>query len=268
MPNKTLKITVLGCGSSTGVPIIGCHCSICTSTNPKNHRLRTSLLITHNEQNVVIDTSTDFRLQALRYNINKVHSVLFTHHHADHVHGLDELRIYTNRHKYRIPCYAKKETLVHLKKIFFYIFDKNTQVGGGIPQVELIEVEEPFYASDIKITPIEIFHGKLAINGYRFSDIAYITDCSKIPDHSKTKLRNLKLLFINALRPEPHPTHFGISEALNVIEELRPKRAVLTHLGHAIDFETTQKSFPENVCLAYDGMEFNFLIPYSGFNST
>lgn len=255
MPNN-FKITVLGCGTSTGVPVIGCHCSVCKSTNPKNNRLRSSILIQHNKQNILIDTSVDFRLQALRHKIENIHTVLFTHHHADHVHGLDELRIYTSRHKSRIPCYGRKETLDNIRKIYFYAFDKKTQTGGGIPRIEFIEVENPFHASGIKITPIEVFHGRLTITGYRFFDVAYLTDCSNIPDDSKNKLYELKLLFINALREEPHPTHFNISEALKVIEELKPERAVLTHLGHNIGFEALQKDLPEDVSLAYDGMEF------------
>lgn len=252
------KITVLGCGTSTGVPVIGCHCPVCKSTNPKNNRLRSSILIQHNKQNIVIDTSVDFRLQALRHNIENVHTVFFTHHHADHVHGLDELRVFTSRNKNRIPCYGRKETLDNIRKIYFYAFDGRTQAGGGIPQIEFIEVENPFHVSGIKITPVEVFHGKLTITGYRFFDVAYITDSSNIPDYSKNALKNLKLLFINALREDPHPTHFSISEALNVIEELKPERAVLTHLGHNIDFEALQKDLPEGVSLAYDGMEFVF----------
>ena len=255
MPNN-LKITVLGCGTSTGVPVIGCHCSVCKSNNPKNKRLRSSILIQHNNQNIIIDTSVDFRFQALKFNIENVHAVLFTHHHADHVHGLDELRVFTSRHKNRIPCYGRKETLSYLKKIYFYAFDEKVQAGGGIPQIELIEVEDPFPVFGINIIPLKVFHGKLLITGYRFFDVAYITDSSKIPDDSKKALYGLKLLFINALRDEPHPTHFNISEALSVIEELKPERAVLTHLGHKINFEEKRKDFPENVSFAYDGMEF------------
>ncbi len=253
--SNNFKITVLGCGTSTGVPVIGCHCPICKSNNPKNKRLRTSILLQRNNQNIIIDTSVDFRLQALKFNIENVHAVLFTHHHADHVHGLDELRVFTSRHKSRIPCYGRKETLSYLKKIYFYAFDEKVQAGGGIPRIELIEVEDPFHVFGIKIIPLEVFHGKLSITGYRFFDVAYITDSSKIPDASKKMLHGLKLLFINALREEPHPTHFNISEALSVIEELKPERAVLTHLGHQINFEKTPKKFPENVSFAYDGME-------------
>ncbi len=238
------------------MPVIGCHCPICKSNNPKNNRLRTSILIQHNNQNIIIDTSVDFRYQALKFNIENVHAVLFTHHHADHVHGLDELRIFTSRYKSRIPCYGRKETLSYLKKIYFYAFDENVQAGGGIPRIELIEVEDPFHLLGIKIIPLKVFHGKLVITGYRFLDDAYITDSSKIPDDSKKALYGLKLLFINALREEPHPTHFNISEALSVIEELKPERAVLIHLGHQINFEKTPKNFPENVSFAYDGMEF------------
>jgi len=196
----------------------------------------------------------------LRFNIRDVHAVLFTHHHADHVHGLNELRIYTIKKKYRIPCFGRKETLEHLKKIFFYIFEKKTQAGGGLPQIELIEKKAPFNVSGLKIIPVEALHGKLVITGYRFSDVAYITDCSYIPEDSKNLLHNLKLLIINALRKEPHPTHFNISDALRVIKELRPEQAVLTHLGHNIDYDVVQKELPENVFLAYDGMEFDFLI--------
>lgn len=256
MLNKTFKITVLGCGTSTGVPVIGCHCPICKSTNLKNNRLRTSILISYNQQNIIIDTSVDFRLQALRFNIDNVHAVLFTHHHADHVHGLDELRIYTQKQKDRIPCYGIKETLEHLRKIFFYIFDENTQTGGGLPRLSFIENKGPFFVCGLKVIPVEVFHGKMVITGYRFLDVAYITDCSKIPDYSKNALHGLKLLFINALREAPHPTHLNVSGALDIVKELKPEKAVLTHLGHMIDFESVQKKLPENVYLAYDGMEF------------
>jgi phosphoribosyl 1,2-cyclic phosphate phosphodiesterase len=258
VPKKPIKIKILGCGTSTGVPVIGCNCSVCKSKNPRNNRLRASLLISHNQQNIVIDTSADFRWQALRFDIRDVHAVLFTHHHADHVHGLNELRIYTVKNNYPIPCYGIKETLEHLKKTFFYIFDKETQAGGGLPQIELIEKKTPFNVSGLKIIPVEALHGKLVITGYRFSDFAYTTDCSYIPEGSKSLLRNLKLLIINALRKEPHPTHFNISEALQIIKELKPEQAVLTHLGHNIDYDVVQKELPDNVFLAYDGMEFNF----------
>ena len=215
-------------------------------------------MIQHNKQNIIIDTSTDFRFQALRSNIENVQAVLFTHHHADHVHGLDELRIFSHKNKNRIPCYGIKESLHYLKKIYFYAFDEKVQIGGGVPQIELIEVEQPFFVSGIKIIPVQVFHGKLTITGYRFFDVAYITDSSKIPDASKSMLKNLKLLFLNALREKPHPTHFCISEALDVIEELKPEQAVLTHLGHQLDYEKENKNLPENVSIAYDGMEFQF----------
>lgn len=255
MLKNNIKITVLGSGTSTGVPVIGCHCSVCKSSNPKNKRLRSSILIQHKKKNIIIDTSVDFRLQALKFNVENVDSVLFTHHHADHVHGLDELRVFTSRYKTRIPCYGIKETLKYLKKIYFYAFDGKVQKGGGIPKIDLIEVEKTFKASGIKITPIKVFHGKLKITGYRFFDVAYLTDCSSIPDRSKKSLKNLKLLFLNSLRPEPHPTHFSVSEALDVIEELKPERAVLTHLGHLIDYNKMQKKLPRNVTFAYDGLE-------------
>lgn len=257
MPNN-FKITVLGCGTSTGVPVIGCHCPVCKSNNPKNNRLRSSILIQHNNQNIIIDTSVDFRFQALKFNIENVHAALFTHHHADHIHGIDELRVFMNRHKSRLPCYGRKETLSNIKKIYFYAFDEKIQTGGGIPKIELIEVQDPFHVSGIKITPFDVYHGKMTITGYRFFDVAYITDSSKVPDASKKILNNLELLFINALRETPHPTHFSIPEALSVIEELKPERAILIHLGHNIDFETTQKNLPENVSLAYDGLELPF----------
>jgi phosphoribosyl 1,2-cyclic phosphate phosphodiesterase len=203
--------------------------------------------------NILIDTSTDLRQQALLHGIRRVDAVLFTHSHADHVHGIDELRSFNHIQSGRIPCYANQETISNIRKICYYIFDENTQVGGGIPLLDMFPVEKSFELFGLRIQPVPILHGRLEILGYRIGDIAYITDCSEFPASSLQYMKNLDLLFVNALRLEPHSTHFSLSQALDLIESIRPKMGILTHLGHQIDYHQDYQ-LPENVELAYDGM--------------
>lgn len=248
-----MRITVLGSGTSTGVPFIGCDCPVCSSSSVKNKRLRSSLFLSSGEKSILIDTSTDLRQQALLYGIRRIDAVLFTHSHADHVHGIDELRSFNHIQNGRIPCYANKETIANIRRIFYYIFDDGTQVGGGIPQLDMFVVENAFELFGLKIQPVPVIHGRLEILGYRIGDMAYITDCSEFPASSLAYIENLDAMFINALRPEPHRTHFNISQALDLLEKARPKRGILTHLGHQIDYHGEYR-LPENVELAYDGM--------------
>lgn len=250
----TLKITVLGSGTSTGVPCIGCDCPICASDSHRNKRLRSSLFIETSQGNLLIDTSTDLRRQALAYRVRRIDAVLYTHAHADHVHGIDELRSFSYMQKGRIPCYGNPQTIAAIKRMFFYIFDPDTQVGGGIPRLDMHPVEEAFLWRDIEIRPIPVIHGKLLIHGYRIHRMAYITDCSEFPESSLPLLEGLDLLFINALRPSPHPTHFSMEQALELIHAAQPRRAIITHLGHQIDYHADY-GFPGNVELAYDGMQ-------------
>jgi phosphoribosyl 1,2-cyclic phosphate phosphodiesterase len=252
-----MKIIFLGTGTSTGVPTLCCPCDVCRSEDPRNRRLRASILVRNGDHHLLVDTSTDLRQQCLRHNITRLDSVLYTHPHADHVHGIDELRCFNFFNKTRIPCYGNEATLKTLQKNFSYIFNGIKPEGGGIPQLALHTVYNPetFELGGMHITPVEVLHGSMTILGYRFNNIAYVTDCSGIPEAARKTLKGLDVLILNALGFKPHPTHFCLSQSLQAIEELKPKRAILTHINHTFDHETVSKDLPENVVLAYDGME-------------
>ena len=236
-----------------------CDCEVCRSGDPKNKRLRASILVSENGHNILVDTSTDLRQQCLRYHIQHVNHVLFTHHHADHVHGIDELRSFNYFNKTVIPCYGNEPTVKELTEKFGYIFSNGAvQIGGGLPQLKLHTInEEAFTLGGILVEPLEITHGKLNIAGYKVNNSAYITDCSGIPEKTQKKLVGLDLLIINALGFAPHPTHFNLDQALNAIEILKPKRALLTHINHKYDHSKISKELPINVALAYDGLTVN-----------
>ncbi len=251
-----MKILFLGTGTSTGVPSLCCDCEVCKSDDPRNKRLRASALIQNNGHTILIDTSTDLRQQCLSYKVKEIHSVLYTHSHADHVHGIDELRSFNYFNQTKIPCYGREETLSEIKRNFSYIFDDNAQKGGGLPQLTLGQVgDEPFSLGETTITPLDIIHGRIMISGYKLNNAAYITDASGIPDATRDKLKGLDLLILNALGFKPHPTHFCLEEALAEVEKIKPKRTILTHINHAYDFEKVNRELPDRVELAYDGME-------------
>ncbi len=249
-----MRLTILGCGTSTGVPVIGCHCSVCTSTNPRNRRTRASVLVTVRHRNILIDTSTDLREQSLANNIERIDAVLFTHPHADHIHGIDDLRAFNLLQKGAIPCYGSEQTLRRIRNIFEYIFvdDEN---DGWKPSLITHTINSPFNLYDIEIIPLDVYHGRNIITGFRIDSIAYITDCSGIPEDSLNELMGLDVLVISALRHKPHPSHFSIKEAIEVSEHLKPRRTILTHLSHSVDYERDSKALPPSVELAYDGME-------------
>ncbi len=249
-----MKVTVLGCGTSTGVPVIGCRCNVCTSEDDKNKRTRSSLLVTANSKNILIDTSTDLRYQALAHKIERIDAVLYTHPHADHIHGIDEMRSFNIIQKSQIPCYGSEFTINRIRGMFDYIFTTDAN-DGWKPELETFQISTPFDLFGLLIQPVNVYHGKMQILGFRIGRLAYITDCSRIPDDSKRELKSLDLLVIGALRYKPHPTHLSIQEAVQIGEELQPKRVVLTHLSHNLDYTETNKSLPEGFELAYDGME-------------
>jgi phosphoribosyl 1,2-cyclic phosphate phosphodiesterase len=250
-----VDVTFLGTGTSIGIPVIGCSCAVCLSTDSKNNRLRPSILIGLEGKNLLIDTATDFRVQALRFGVGRLDAILFTHWHADHVFGLDDIRIFNAYQRHIIPCYGNKETVRHLRHIFSYAFEA-TQAGGGKPKVDLMTIHEEFELFGRMIEPVEVYHGKLKIFGYRLGKMAYVTDCSKIPEQSIERLKNLEVLILGALRYTPHPTHFTLDEALRMVDRLSPGKAYLTHLSHAFDHDKTNRELPENVSLAYDGLRF------------
>ncbi|MDX2033380.1 MAG: MBL fold metallo-hydrolase [Blastocatellia bacterium] len=252
-----MRITLLGTGTSVGVPMIGCECAVCLSEDPRDKRLRTGLMIEHNEQVVIVDISPDFRQQALREKIDRVDALLITHCHADHAYGLDDLRPINFKHG-ATPVYASEITWQGLRRVFSYIFDR-THVGGGLAQVVPLLISEPFETCGLRVTPIPVIHGKLEVTGYRFSDgareMAFITDCNRIPEASLELLRGLDLLIIDALRFKPHPTHLHMEQTLAYIAEVRPRRALLTHIGHDIGYAAVGPTLPEGVEIAYDGLK-------------
>lgn len=249
-----MRITVLGCGTSTGVPIIGCHCEVCASQDIKNKRTRSSLLIQAQNKNILIDTSTDLRHQSLANGLERIDAVLFTHHHADHIHGIDDLRAFNLAQRASIPCFASLKTVQRIESIFNYIFNNNSSDESWKPDLDISAIDGPFDLFSIKIEPVEVLHGKNLILGFRIGKLSYVTDCSEIPDCSYEKLYGTELLILGALRHKPHPTHFTVAQALEASSRIGAKRTVLTHLSHSIDYEKESAELPKGVELAYDGM--------------
>lgn len=250
-----MKVTFLGTGTSSGVPVIGCNCLTCVSDNPKNKRTRSSILISlENGKNILVDTAVELRQQVIRSGVTHVDAVLYTHAHADHVHGLDDIRFFNMRQKTSIPCYANKLAVNSLRKMYYYIFEDG-QVGGGKPLITLNQVDDIFQVEDEKVIPISAYHGTLPIYGYRVRNFVYLTDVNSIPESSYALLEDIDVLVLGALKPTPHPTHFTLSEALEVIDRIKPKKAYLTHTGHKLEYDETSASLPENVFLSYDGLE-------------
>jgi len=251
-----MKITFLGTGTSQGIPVIGCSHEVCLSDNRKDKRLRSSVLIEWDEYTYVIDCGPDFRQQMLRAKVNRIDGIVFTHYHADHTAGLDDIRPFSQRYG-KVPFYAKKDVIENLKERFNYIFTKKNKYLGA-PSIALNEIEnKPFILGNVDVVPIVIEHGKLKMFGFKFEQFAYITDAKFISDTEKEKLYNLDILVVNALRIDTHPTHFNLQEALDLIKQLQPKRAYLTHISHKLGFHAeVSKLLPENVFLAYDGLSF------------
>ena len=248
-----MKLTFLGTGTSTGVPSIACDCETCLSDDPRDKRLRVSILIEHHGKKILVDTSIDFRQQALRAKIARLDAVLITHCHVDHVFGLDDIRPLNFRYG-AMGVYANEVAWTDLRRIFKYIFEP-THFGGGLPQLipHAVEPNAPFCIDDdLEITPLEVIHGKLPVIAYRFNDFAYATDLNFIPDETIAGLQGLDVLVLDCVRLKPHSTHLGLTEALEYAERINPKRTYLTHLNHDILHERDSKLLPENVSFAYD----------------
>ena len=249
-----MKITFLGTGTSQGIPIIGSDHPVCKSDNPKDNRLRSSVLINWDNNNFVIDCGPDFRTQMLNSNCSKIDAIIYTHEHSDHVAGLDDIRpFFFNQGK--IPIYAHERVLNELKKRFYYIFDDNYAYPGSPKVIENI-ISSNFNINEKKIVPIDALHRDLQIFGYRFENFAYLTDVKSIKKEEINKLHDLEVLVINALRIEEHYSHFNLHQALEFITEVKPRKAYLTHISHMLGFhDEVQKILPKNVFLAYDGLE-------------
>jgi len=249
-----MKVTFLGTGTSQGIPIIGSDHPVCKSDNPKDRRLRSSVLINWDNYNFVIDCGPDFRTQMLNSNCSKIDAIIYTHEHSDHVAGLDDIRPFFFKQG-KIPIYAHKRVLNELKKRFYYVFDENYSYPGSPKVIENI-ISSNFNINNKEIIPIDALHKDLQIFGYRFEKFAYLTDVKTIEDKEINKLNNLDVLVVNALRIEHHYSHFNLEQALEFIKIVKPKKAYLTHISHMLGFhDEVQKILPENVFLAYDGLE-------------
>jgi phosphoribosyl 1,2-cyclic phosphate phosphodiesterase len=254
------RLTVLGSGTSMGVPTIGCDCAVCHSSDPHDRRTRPSVMIEYNGKVVLIDTTPDFREQAIRENIRQIDAVLYTHTHADHILGIDDLRPLSFRHKpNKMPLYARPEAADFIRSMFRYIFDADYKFGG-LPLVELKTIEGPVELFGARFEPVVVIHGEAEIFGFRFGSAAYLTDHSEIPEASFAKLQNLDILFLDALRYKPHPTHSTVDNSLQIVERLKPKRAFFTHICHDLAHEKANASLPPHVRLSYDGMKLEFEI--------
>lgn len=260
---SAFELIFLGCGTSTGVPMIGCDCEVCHSTDPRNWRTRPSVLLRTPRGNILIDTSPEMRLQLIREKPGPVHAILYTHGHADHLFGLDDSRLFARALNGRpVPVYCESEVEALIRTVFSYAFvdEKKRPPSGGVPRLNFHTIEPncKFPILDYEVVPLRLHHGRFKVLGFRFGDLAYCTDVSKIPDESWEQLQGLDVLVLDALRFEKHPTHFSLAEALEVIEKLKPRRAFLTHLSHQFDYQTVSQNLPPNVQLAYDGLRLNW----------
>jgi phosphoribosyl 1,2-cyclic phosphate phosphodiesterase len=252
-----MTLTFLGTGTSTGVPIIPCDCPVCTSSDPHDKRLRPSVLLEYDGRAVVIDTTPDFRTQALREHMTRLDAVVYTHGHADHIMGLDDTRVFYFRQQVPIPIYADARCMETLRSTFAYIF-KDDYPYGGVGKLDPRLIEGPFDLWGLNMTPIPVLHGRLPIYGFRFHNTAYVTDVSEIPESTFPLLQGLDTLILDGLRPNPHPTHFSLAQSLAVVERVKPRRAYLTHIAHELGHEATNATLPSNIQLAYDGLKLEF----------
>jgi phosphoribosyl 1,2-cyclic phosphate phosphodiesterase len=259
--SHTRVFTFLGTGTSVGVPMIGCDCVVCQSPNPRNHRYRCSVLIRTPQGNILIDTPPELRLQLIRENVRLIHATLFTHYHADHLFGLDDLRPVSRMLGRPIPLYCTAEVEGKIRTAFAYAFGPEAESlpAGMIPKLGFERIDsDPFRVLDEYVTPIPMRHAHFDVLGFRIGDVAYCTDVSEIPRESWPRLEGLRVLILDALRFKPHPAHFGLEQALDVIRHFTPERAYLTHMCHEMEHETVNRMLPSNVQLAYDGLSFEF----------
>jgi phosphoribosyl 1,2-cyclic phosphate phosphodiesterase len=253
-------LTVLGSGTSMGVPTVGCTCAVCQSGDPHDRRLRPSIMVQYDGRTVVIDTSPDFREQAIREQIRRIDAVLYTHGHADHILGLDDVRPLSFPRVTgggKIPLYASERTAKTIQSVFRYIFDGDYKYGG-LAQVEMHIIDGPIQLFGASFTPLVVNHGDYPIEAYRFGSAAYLTDFSTIPDETMAHLQGLDILILDALRHNPHPTHSTVANSLQIVEQLKPKRTFFTHMSHDLPHQATNASLPENVRLSHDGLKLEF----------
>ena len=254
-----VRITLLGTGTSTGVPVIGCSCRVCTSSDPKDHRTRCSCFVEVNDVQILIDAGPDFRTQALRTGLTNIDALLITHHHFDHVAGIDDLRPFFFKNKTPIPCYTHADSAASLRKMYGYIFEDGSY--PGIARLEMHDVSESFnvvsrFHEDrtVTITPIEVFHGSMPTFGYRIGRFAYLTDTNNIPTASLELLHDLDVLVLDALRHEPHRSHYTIAEAVQVAQRIGARHTYFIHMTHSVLYAEENPKLPDGMTLAYDGL--------------
>jgi phosphoribosyl 1,2-cyclic phosphate phosphodiesterase len=250
-----VELVILGSGTSHGVPMIACECPVCVSPDPRDRRTRASALVTMGGRNVLIDTSPELRLQCLAQGVRRVDAVLFTHAHADHLAGMDDLRRFTDLTRAPLDCYADAATAASIRRMFAYIFDDDPEYPSTKPRLRLHEIDDrPFDLWGATVTPVPIMHGELPILGFRFGSMAYCTDCSRVPDASRERLRDLDVLILDGLRRRPHPTHFNLEQAIEEARRIGARRTYFTHIAHELGHAATNAELPAGMELAYDGL--------------
>ncbi|HAK55670.1 MAG: MBL fold metallo-hydrolase [Vicinamibacterales bacterium] len=250
-----MRVTFLGTGTSTGVPVVGCDCATCRSDDPRDRRWRPSLHIELADgTSVLVDAATDLRAQALRFGVDRVDAILFTHAHADHVLGLDEVRRYNHLQRATIPCYGDTRTLADIRRMFAYVFEPTDQLGGGLPRLATFTIGGAFCLGRATVVPVPLWHGKRPILGFRVANFAYLTDCNAIPDASWPLLAGVDVLAIDALRTRPHSTHFSLDQAVEAATRVGASRTYFTHMCHDLPHAATCERLPSQMQLAYDGL--------------
>lgn len=251
--NHDLTITVLGSGTSHGVPMIACDCTVCRSDDPRDRRTRPSIRIEYDRVSLLVDTSPELRLQCLANDVRRVDAVLYTHHHIDHIAGLDDLRRFNWVQEQVLPCYGQAATLARLRSMFAYVFDGDEEYPSAKPRLTLHEIEGPFEIGECRITPIPLLHGRLPVLGFRVGNFAYCTDVSTIPDDSWPLLEGLDVLILDALRKRPHPTHFNLEQAVDHARRIGARQTYFTHIAHELPHAETNRELPSGIELSHDG---------------
>lgn len=257
MTPETIQVTLLGTGTSTGVPVPGCRCEVCCSSEPKNHRTRCSLLVSYRGKNILIDTATDLRQQVLREGIDRIDAVLYTHTHADHIHGIDDLRPFNHRDGLPLPLYAGADAVQSMRQNFRYIFGPADEHVYR-PRLVAWTISGKFSLFGLPVTPLRLEHGAGFSTGYRIGPIAYLTDCSLIPSVARAELENLDLLILDALRFRPHVAHFNVAGAIVEAERIGAGQTLLTHLSHDVDCRRHSEGLPPGITFAHDGQKLQF----------